>query len=120
MSNCNNCSSGSCSINATGKEENFSQKKSYIRAAISFIMLIAGIIFSAADLYFFSNNWIRLAWYIIAYIPVGIPVIMEAWGSIRQKDVFSEYTLMSIGNYRGILYRRIPRRSCRNVVLCCW
>ena len=96
MSNCNNCSSGSCSINATGKEENFSQKKSYIRAAISFIMLIAGIIFSAADLYFFSNNWIRLAWYIIAYIPVGIPVIMEAWGSIRQKDVFSEYTLMSI------------------------
>lgn len=108
MSNCNNCSSGSCSINATGKEENFSQKKSYIRAAISFIMLIAGIIFSAADLYFFSNNWIRLAWYIIAYIPVGIPVIMEAWGSIRQKDVFSEYTLMSIATIGAFFIGEYP------------
>lgn len=108
MSNCNNCSSGSCSINATGKEENFSQKKSYIRAAISFIMLIAGIIFSAADLYFFSNNWIRLAWYIIAYIPVGIPVIMEAWESIRQKDVFSEYTLMSIATIGAFFIGEYP------------
>ncbi|MDH6357022.1 Cd2+/Zn2+-exporting ATPase [Parabacteroides sp. PF5-9] len=103
-----NCSGGSCSINTTGKEENFSQKKAYIRASISFIMLIAGIIFSATDLSFFSNNWIRLAWYIIAYIPVGIPVIMEAWESIRQKDVFSEYTLMSIATIGAFFIGEYP------------
>lgn len=103
-----NCSSGSCSVNTTGKEENFSQKKAYIRAVVSFIMLIAGIIFSAADLSFFSNNWIRLAWYIIAYIPVGIPVIMEAWESIRQKDIFSEYTLMSIATIGAFFIGEYP------------
>ncbi len=103
-----NCNSGSCSINTTGKEESFSQKKAYIRAAISFIMLIAGVISSAADLSFFSNNWIRLAWYIIAYIPVGIPVIMEAWESIRQKDVFSEYTLMSIATIGAFFIGEYP------------
>lgn len=103
-----NCSSGSCSVNTTGKEENFSQKKAYIRAAISFVMLIAGIIFSTADLSFFSNNWIRLAWYIIAYIPVGIPVIIEAWESIRQKDIFSEYTLMSIATIGAFFIGEYP------------
>ncbi|WP_280747494.1 heavy metal translocating P-type ATPase [Parabacteroides sp. PF5-9] len=71
-------------------------------------MLIAGIIFSATDLSFFSNNWIRLAWYIIAYIPVGIPVIMEAWESIRQKDVFSEYTLMSIATIGAFFIGEYP------------
>lgn len=103
-----NCSSGSCSVNTTGKEENFPQKKAYIRAAISFVMLIAGIIFSTADLSFFSNNWIRLAWYIIAYIPVGIPVIIEAWESIRQKDIFSEYTLMSIATIGAFFIGEYP------------
>ncbi len=103
-----NCSSGSCSVNTTGKEENFSQKKAYIRAAISFVMVIAGIIFSTADLSFFSNNWIRLAWYIIAYIPVGIPVIIEAWESIRQKDIFSEYTLMSIATIGAFFIGEYP------------
>ena len=103
-----NCSSGSCSVNTTGKEENFSQKKAYIRAAISFVMLIAGIIFSTADLSFFSYNWIRLAWYIIAYIPVGIPVIIEAWESIRQKDIFSEYTLMSIATIGAFFIGEYP------------
>ncbi|MDR0431248.1 MAG: cadmium-translocating P-type ATPase [Tannerellaceae bacterium] len=71
-------------------------------------MLIAGIVFSAANLSFFENNWIRLAWYIIAYIPVGIPVIIEAWESARQKDVFSEYTLMSIATIGAFLIGEYP------------
>ncbi|MCL3850982.1 MULTISPECIES: heavy metal translocating P-type ATPase [Bacteroidales] len=85
-----------------------SQKRGYIRAAISFVMLIAGIIFSAVGLSFFADKWVQLAWYIIAYIPVGLPVIKEAWEAIRQKDVFSEFTLMSIATIGAFFIGEYP------------
>jgi Cd2+/Zn2+-exporting ATPase len=34
--------------------------------------------------------------YLVAYIPVGLPVIKEAWESMLKKDIFSEFLLMSI------------------------
>ncbi|WP_229094148.1 MULTISPECIES: heavy metal translocating P-type ATPase [Bacteroides] len=85
-----------------------SQKRGYIRAAISFAMLIAGIIFSAAGLSFFADKYIQLAWYIIAYIPVGVPVIKEAIEAMRQKDVFSEFTLMSIATIGAFFIGEYP------------
>lgn len=102
----NNCCNGGCT--RTAPNEDLSQKESYIRAAISFTMLIAGILFSAANLSFFSNNQIRLAWYIIAYIPVGIPVILESWESIRRKNIFSEFTLMSIATIGAFFIGEYP------------
>jgi cation transport ATPase len=105
MSNCNH---GSCSINTTGKEENFSQKKAYIRAAISFVLLITGIVLSATDVPFFTENWVRFVWYLSAYIPVGVPVILEAWEAMRKIDVFSEFTLMSIATIGAFFIGEYP------------
>lgn len=105
MGNCNNCS---CSTNITNEERESSTKKAYFRAAISFVLLVSGIVFSALDLIFFENQWIRFAWYLLAYIPVGIPVIIEAWESILKKDVFSEYTLMSIATMGAFFIGEYP------------
>ncbi|MCP2937839.1 hypothetical protein NK983_34610, partial [Salmonella enterica subsp. enterica serovar Typhimurium] len=44
----------------------------------------------------FFKNYIRLVWYIIAYIPVGIPVIKDAFTSMIKGAFFSEFFLMSI------------------------
>src|SRR6185312_14966005 len=58
--------------------------KPYVPAFISFIMLIIGI---SLDYYFkpvFFSGYVRLTWYIIAYLPVGIPVMKEAVESIRK------------------------------------
>lgn len=41
-------------------------------------------------------GWIRAGWYVAAYAPVGLPVVKEAFDSIRKGDVFSEFFLMSI------------------------
>lgn len=52
--------------------------KQYLPAIISFVILLIGI---ASDNYFkpaFFTGYIRLAWYAIAYLPVGLPVIKEA------------------------------------------
>ena len=103
-----NCNDGACVIDKTKQEMDTSQKRGYIRAAISFVMLIAGIIFSAVGVSFFADKWVQLAWYIIAYIPVGLPVIKEAWEAIRQKDVFSEFTLMSIATIGAFFIGEYP------------
>ncbi|MBP7920043.1 MAG: cadmium-translocating P-type ATPase [Parabacteroides sp.] len=79
-----------------------------MRAGISFGLLISGILFSAFNLTFFENQWIRLAWYLLAYIPVGVPVILEAWESMLKKDIFSEYTLMSIATIGAFLIGEYP------------
>lgn len=103
-----NCNDGNCVVDKNKQEMETSQKRSYIRTAISFVMLIAGIIFSASGLSFFADKWIQLAWYIIAYIPVGLPVMKEAWEAIRQKDVFSEFTLMSIATIGAFFIGEYP------------
>lgn len=103
-----NCNDGTCVIDKTKQEMDTSQKRGYIRAAVSFVMLIAGIIFSATGLPFFQDNWIQLAWYIIAYLPVALPVMKEAWEAIRQNDVFSEFTLMSIATIGAFFIGEYP------------
>ena len=90
------------------KQEESSPNRAYIRAGISFGLLISGILFSAFNLTFFENQWIRLAWYLLAYIPVGVPVILEAWESMLKKDIFSEYTLMSIATIGAFLIGEYP------------
>lgn len=105
MSKCNNCS---CGTSITNKNKENSTKKSYFRAGISFTLLMSGIAFSMFDIIFFENQWVRLAWYLLAYIPVGIPVILEAWKSMLKKDVFSEYTLMSIATVGAFVIGEYP------------
>ncbi|MDR0421571.1 MAG: cadmium-translocating P-type ATPase [Proteiniphilum sp.] len=55
-----------------------------------------------------ENQWIRPAWYLIAFLPAGLPVLKEAWQAMRQKDIFSEYTLMSIATIGAFLIGEYP------------
>ncbi|KIA88486.1 heavy metal translocating P-type ATPase [Kaistella jeonii] len=68
----------------------------FLPAIISFILLLLGIVFDYWLEPKWFSGWIRLVWYLIAYIPVGIPVLKEAFQSIIQGDVFSEFFLMGI------------------------
>lgn len=69
--------------------------KTYLPASISFIMLIAGIAMDFFDVPFFTD-WVRLSWYLIAYIPVGFPVLKAGWENILKGDFFTEFFLMGI------------------------
>lgn len=70
--------------------------KEYLPAIISFIVLMSGIVLDNYVKPEFFKNHIRLALYIVAYIPVGIPVIKDAINSIAKGSFFSEFFLMSI------------------------
>lgn len=70
--------------------------KEYLPAIISFIVLMTGIVLDNFVKPDFFKNYVRLIWYIVAYVPVGIPVIKDAVNSIMKGSFFSEFFLMSI------------------------
>lgn len=57
---------------------------------------------------FFREETVMFVWYLLAYLPVGLPVLKEAWESILKKDVFSEFTLMSIATLGAFFIREYP------------
>lgn len=78
------------------EHEEESAWKEYLPAIISFIILMSGIVLDNFVKPEFFKNYVRLIWYIVAYIPVGIPVIKDAVNSIAKGSFFSEFFLMSI------------------------
>ena len=81
--------------------------KAYLPAIISFILLMAGIILDYFDVAFFKE-WIRIAWYVAAYIPVGLPVIKEAILALSKGEVFTEFFLMSIATIGAFAIGEYP------------
>ncbi len=65
-------------------------------SVVSFILLFSAIMLDNWVPQNWFNNWLRLVWYIAAYLPVGIPVVKDAFISIKKGDVFSEFFLMTI------------------------
>lgn len=70
--------------------------KEYLPAIVSFVLLLLGIVFDQfIQPEFFKGN-VRLIWYICAYVPVGIPVLKDAFKAILKGDFFTEFFLMSL------------------------
>ena len=76
--------------------ESESPWKEYLPAIISFIFLMSGLVLDYYIKPSFFQGYTRLIWYIVAYIPVGIPVMKDAVKSISKGAFFSEFFLMSI------------------------
>ncbi|WP_459190438.1 heavy metal translocating P-type ATPase [Parabacteroides sp. APC149_11_2_Y6] len=80
----------------------------YWRIVLSAVMLIAGIILNATGIAFFQGDYVAFVWYLLAYLPVGLPVIKEAFGSMARKDYFSEFTLMSVATIGAFYIGEYP------------
>ena len=68
----------------------------FLPALISFTLLLIGIAFDYLLKPVWFNGFLRFALYFLAYIPVGFPVMKEAFSSIKNGDFFSEFLLMTI------------------------
>ncbi|RYU95109.1 heavy metal translocating P-type ATPase [Emticicia agri] len=82
--------------------------KQYLPAIISLAMLLVGIALDNYIVNSFFNSYIRLAWYLIAYYPVGFPVMQEAWEAIRRKEIFTEFTLMVMATIGAFVIGEYP------------
>ena len=88
--------------------EKVSKFRTYLPAIFSFVMLIAGIAVDFFDAFPFFKGWVRIIWYVLAYIPVGFPVIIEGWKSIKNGDYFTEFLLMSIATLGAFAIGEYP------------
>ncbi|BDA78589.1 cadmium/zinc/cobalt-transporting ATPase [Leptospira kobayashii] len=100
-----------CVSNESFSEEKDSSDHSNFRMFFpvigSLFLLGVGIIFD----YYFStwfSGWIRFVWYILAYLPVGFPVLKEAIESVLKGDVFTEFVLMSIATMGAFYLLEYP------------
>jgi Cd2+/Zn2+-exporting ATPase len=87
---------------------NDSVVKMFLPAIISLCLLLIAIAF---DNYFpqsWFTGWVRIIWYVIAYIPVGFPVVKEAFTSIGKGEIFSEFLLMSIATIGAFAIGEYP------------
>lgn len=80
----------------------------FLPAIISFVLLLIAIGFDNYFLQSCFTGWIRISWYIVAYIPVGFPVLKEAFESIRKGEIFSEFLLMSIATIGAFSIGEFP------------
>lgn len=82
--------------------------KLFLPAILSFVLLISAVVFD----YWVKANWfdgiLRIAWYVLAYAPVGFPVIKEAYNSVRKGNLFSEFFLMTIATVGAFAIGEYP------------
>lgn len=82
--------------------------KMFFPSIISLVLLLIAIAFDN----WVSQQWFtgrtRIVWYIITYIPVGLPVLKEAFESINKGEIFSEFLLMSIATIGAFTIGEYP------------
>lgn len=80
----------------------------FLPALFSFVLLLSGIALDNWIPQSWFKSWIRIAWYVAAYIPVGLPVIKDAFKSIAKGALFSEFFLMTIATLGAFAIAEYP------------
>ena len=106
MGHCSCCAHECAPKKEVGVKNSIFQE--YWKVGLSFILLISGIIMNALGSSFFHKEYVALIWYIVAYLPVGLPVMKEAWESMKEKDYFSEFTLMIVATIGAFYIGEYP------------
>jgi Cd2+/Zn2+-exporting ATPase len=88
--------------------ESQSTFRMFLPAIISLALLLIAIVFDNYLPQSWFTGWIRIIWYVIAYLPVGLPVIKEAFESIAKGEIFSEFLLMSIATLGAFTIGEYP------------
>ncbi len=80
----------------------------FLPSLISLVLLLTAIAFDNWIFQSWFTGWIRIVWYVVAYLPVGFPVMKEAAESIGKGEIFSEFLLMSIATIGAFAIRQYP------------
>lgn len=94
---------GNCCNNTASKKK----WSPYKWPLFSFVLLSLGLINDKFS-FFNAPEWLRLGWYIVAYLPIGLPILKTGWKSIRKGDVFTEFFLMSIATIGAFVIGEYP------------
>ncbi|WCM43563.1 cadmium-translocating P-type ATPase (plasmid) [Flavobacterium sp. CBA20B-1] len=82
--------------------------KMFLPAIISLVLLLTGITMDNWLPQQWFTGWVRIIWYVVAYAPVGFPVLADAVKSIRKGEIFSEFFLMGIATIGAFAIGEYP------------
>ena len=99
---CNHCYGKSCD---TANQHNY---KRWMPAIVSAVLLAAGLSFQYGSDGFAVSQY-RWVLFVLAYLPVGLPVMKEAWEEgVYGKDFFNEFLLMTIASIGAFCIGEYP------------
>lgn len=92
----------------THSDENSSFISRHWQPIVSFLMLGIGLFLDA----FVQPGWfsepVRIGWYGLAYLPVGLPVLKQGYKHLKKGDLFTEFFLMGIATIGAFLIGEYP------------
>lgn len=82
--------------------------KRYVAEIISFVLLMGGIALRAEGIEAFRNTWVQSVYFLVAFLPVGVPVLKEAWECFCKREFFNEFTLMALASVGAFYIGEYP------------
>lgn len=74
---------------------------------LSAAMLLIGIVAGGWDVVWFDSH-IRFLWYLVAFLPVGLPVLREAFENMVHGKLCNEFTLMTLASAGAFYIGEFP------------
>ncbi len=82
-----------------GKAPVFGDWQEWVLIGLGLLLFLGGILGDFLGWFQTVGPWVRIAWYTAAYLPVGVPVVWSAVRLIRTRDIFNEFSLMSLATF---------------------
>ena len=85
----------------------------------SAVFLVIGLFLDKLPMFWFINPYLIFFIYIVAFIPVGLPVMHKAWTAIKHEhDFFSEFMLMSVAAVGALYLGEYPEATAVMLLYC--
>jgi Cd2+/Zn2+-exporting ATPase len=79
---------------------------SWLWPAVSAVLLAGGMILGHTTS--LLSGYYEAVFFLVAFLPVGLPVLKEAWEAMREGEIFSEFSLMSIASIGAFCIGEYP------------
>lgn len=81
--------------------------REWLGVGVSFILFVAGLLFDNLSVTWFTGAS-RFAWYSVAYLPVGLPVLLKGIRLAFRGELFTEFLLMSLATFGAFYIGEYP------------
>lgn len=112
------CGCGSCGCHSHSHDHEHEDGGALWMPILSALLLLLGLTASFFHFSPFAESWVRFLFYVVAFLPVGLPVMKEAWEAACHGDVFSEFMLMSVASVGAFAIGEYPEAVAVMLLYC--